>query len=98
MGSLPTVVVKNKQGHLLVINVSDFDPKIHEPAGDEAPEAAAPPPDQPAPDVREAFEVKVAAATSLKALRSIADEIGVQLPADAKTLVAARAYLLTNAP
>lgn len=94
---IPTVVVKNKQGHLMRINVTDFDPKIHKPAGEDAPKAAERP-REPEPDSVETLKKKVAAATTLKALESIANEMGVELPEDAKTLVAARAHLLAYAP
>lgn len=86
--SVPTVLVKNKKGHVMRINVGDFDSKIHTPAGHLTGKEAP----KPSGDL----ESKVAAAGTFKALGAIADEFELDLPEDIKPLAAAKAHLLSQ--
>jgi hypothetical protein len=94
--SIPTMVVKNKQGHLMRINATDYDPKKHVPAGEAAAEASKPKAKEPTKEEADDFQKKVTTAMSHKALEAIADEIGVEIPEDLKTLADVRAFLLSK--
>jgi hypothetical protein len=72
MGTIPTMTVKNKKGHLMRINVADFDAKEHESIGDVT---EAPPPKVFAEDI----EAKIAAAKTKATLAAIATQYGLDI-------------------
>jgi uncharacterized protein YidB (DUF937 family) len=82
--AVPTVVVKNKQGHLMRINVVDFDGKIHKPAGEAAAKS----------EKKSGAAEQIDAARSFKALEAIADEHGLKFDEALKPLTASKAHLL----
>jgi hypothetical protein len=87
MARVPTVVVKNKKGHVMRINVADFDSKVH--TAIEAAEGAGRGP-------KKGIEQQIDAAGTFKALESIAKAHNLEWPGDIKPLKAAKAHLLSQ--
>ena len=82
-GPIPTVTVVNRKGHVMNINVGDFDPKLHKRV-----EAVEAPHDKP--DTAAA----ISAATTIEELRGLAKASGLMLHPAVRRVDTAKARLL----